>query len=535
MPDVTIQNHAFLPHRKTISDPPGYLLGGYTHRAAIVIDPSNFIVDRQNYAILVDVTDPDLRSVANGGVVANDDGSDIAFTDPGYIDHIPVKVQIYDPTTGHLMAWVQVPVISSITPTTIWLYCGAVTVDPAKPPANAVWSIGEDIVTLGEVDSSYVRDLTPAGNDGVIALGTVVQEAGLNGLPCGRITAAAKVNFPIVPMADEFSFTGWIKHAANPGAGFAAFLSSVDLTSPEKFQLLFSQDSAGPLTMRVVNGAAITDVLVPALGDLGWHQLGVVLTDDGLSIYFDAALAAFDPASVNNGLNTDTPMTFGNVAGGDQGWLGRFSFLRFANAEKDIDTVVLERLIFSNPSSMITPGTVVSIPAVVPIVVENYEVPITLVGEIDLNHVFSDNNVFYQLANEPVVHWINPPTGMPEFMTLAQWQILGQDLHSRLADPTNPEVYANVTKYTDPDSYKVNNVIGGPCCARFLFCLEQLGMEDCDPALPIFIQPVQSQAGLAGWSNLMVYSESGAKFQLRTWCGQCDKNGLLKDNPVSYP
>jgi hypothetical protein len=234
-------------------------------------------------------------------------------------------------------------------------------------------------------------------------------------------------------------------------------------------------------------------------------------------------------------LSTETPLTFANIAQGGSGWLGRFSLSRFANSTKNIADIALEKLIFVNPSSMITPGSLVAIPAVVPVVIENYEVPITLVGQIDLHHVFSDFNVFYQLTSQPVVHWINGPIGMPEYMTLSEWQKLGKDLNSRLANPTDPTVYANVTKYTDIDSYAINNVIGGPCCARFLFCLEALGMETCDPELPVFIQHVHSQAGPEGWSNLMVYSEAGAKFQLRTWCGPCDKNGLLKDNPVAYP
>lgn len=535
MPDVTIQNHAFLPHRKTISDPAGYLLGGYTHRMPILIDSGNFSIDRAEYTILVDITDVALRSIANGGNVVNADGSDIAFTAADKIAHIPAKVQVYDPATGHLMAWVKVPLITSAVDTVIYLYCGRTAADPAQPDPSAAWAIGEDIVTLGEVDGGYVRDLTPASNDGVIALGAVVQEAGLNGLPCGKITTDTEINFPMVNMVNEFSFVGAIKHAANPGAGFAALFSSVDLTSAAKLQVLISQDSAGPLTLRVVNGALTTDVLVPALADLGWHQIGVVLAADGLRVYFDATLASYDPSNVNAGLNTENPLTFANVAEGGEGWKGRFSLSRFSNSKKTISDIALERLVFTNPSSMITPSTLVSIPAVVPIVIENYEVPITIVGAVDLNHVFSDYNVFYQLASQPVVRWIDGPIGMPSLMTLAEWQQLGQDLHSRLADPTNPTVYENVTKYTDLDSYAINNVIGGPCCARFLFCLEALGMETCDPELPVFVQHVHSQAGEAGWSNLMVYSESGAKFQLRTWCGQCDKNGLLKNNPVGYP
>jgi hypothetical protein len=535
VPDVTIKNHAFLPHRKTISNPAGYLLGGYTHRMPITIDSVNFLVDRTNYVILVDITDAGLRTIANGGNVVNSDGSDIAFTDSNQIDHIPCKVQVYDPVTGHLMVWVKIPVISSVADTLIYLYCGRTQSDPAQPEPSATWAIDEDIVTLGEVDGSYVHDLTPANNDGVIILGAVTEEAGLNGLPCGKITIATKINFPQVRMEDSFSITGWIKHAANPGSGFSALISSIDLTSPQKFQVLISQDSFGPLTLRVVNGALVTDTLVPALGDLGWHHIGIVLAADGLKVYFDSVLATTDLANINSGLNTETPMTFANAAAGGYEWLGRFSLFRFANSKKELADIALERLVFLNPSSMVAAGALVTIPAVVPVVVENYEVPITIVGQIDLNHVYSDYNVFYQLASQPVVHWISGPFGMPEYMTLSEWQKLGQDLHSRLADPTNPDVYANVTKYTDLNSYAINNVIGGPCCARFLFCLEPLGMETCDPSLPVFIQHVHSQAGEDGWSNLMVYNEAGAKFQLRTWCGPCDKNGLLKDNPLSYP
>src|SRR5205823_6802560 len=67
-----------------------------------------------NFTVLVNVTDAALKTVANGGHVANANGYDIGF----YADSVGTtklkwEVEKYDGTTGNLIAWVKIPSVRS--------------------------------------------------------------------------------------------------------------------------------------------------------------------------------------------------------------------------------------------------------------------------------------------------------------------------------------------------------------------------------------------------------------------------------------
>jgi hypothetical protein len=90
------------------------------------------------YPLLINITgDDDLKTLANGGRVQNSQGYDIVFKTSGCVnyDH---EIEKYDGTNGDLVAWVQIPTLSSSTDTEIYMYYGAnVICDPSNP--TAVW------------------------------------------------------------------------------------------------------------------------------------------------------------------------------------------------------------------------------------------------------------------------------------------------------------------------------------------------------------------------------------------------------------
>lgn len=155
---------------------------------------------------------------------------------------------------------------------------------------------------------------------------------------------------------------------------------------------------------------------------------------------------------------------------------------------------------------------------------------IKLSGDVDLTQVLSDYNAFYQPATKPVVRWTDRPSG-PEYLFLADWQALGFDLHSACFDPADPEVAANIALYQARDAVAVPPLILAPCCARFLFCLGDLFDDPCpDPSLAHFSQYMAS-GGPVGWSDEVTYDD----MVMRTYCGDCNRDGLLADLSVAYP
>ena len=68
--------------------------------------------DLNNFAVLVTLTDANLRSTGNGGNVGQTDGGDFVFTSADGTTQLDHQIESYDATTGTLIAWVEVPTLS---------------------------------------------------------------------------------------------------------------------------------------------------------------------------------------------------------------------------------------------------------------------------------------------------------------------------------------------------------------------------------------------------------------------------------------
>jgi hypothetical protein len=110
----------------------------YQYCKKITVDHTQVSSSLTRYPLLINITgDDDLKTLANGGRVQNSQGYDIVFKTSGCVnyDH---EIEKYDGTNGDLVAWVQIPTLSSSTDTEIYMYYGAnVICDPSNP--TAVW------------------------------------------------------------------------------------------------------------------------------------------------------------------------------------------------------------------------------------------------------------------------------------------------------------------------------------------------------------------------------------------------------------
>ena len=76
----------------------------------MTIDHTKVPSTQSNFTVLVSVTDPALKTIANGGHVANANGYDIGFyADSGGSTKLKWEVEKYDGTVGNLIAWVKIP------------------------------------------------------------------------------------------------------------------------------------------------------------------------------------------------------------------------------------------------------------------------------------------------------------------------------------------------------------------------------------------------------------------------------------------
>jgi len=105
----------------------------WSFRKAIVIDHTKVAAELTNFPVLINLTDGDLpdRALANG--------FDMLFTSFDGTNKLAHQIEYYSSSNGALIAWVNVPNLSSTTDTVLYLYYG----NPAaanQQNATAVWT-----------------------------------------------------------------------------------------------------------------------------------------------------------------------------------------------------------------------------------------------------------------------------------------------------------------------------------------------------------------------------------------------------------
>jgi hypothetical protein len=137
-------------------------------KRSMTIDHTKVSSTQSNFTVLVSVTDPALKTVANGGHVANANGYDIGFySDSGGTTKLKWQVEKYDGTTGNLIAWVKIPSVSSSSDTVFYLMYGdsSINTDQSDPP-NTWDSNFKGVYHLSEATGSTSKDSTSNGYNG---------------------------------------------------------------------------------------------------------------------------------------------------------------------------------------------------------------------------------------------------------------------------------------------------------------------------------------------------------------------------------
>jgi uncharacterized repeat protein (TIGR01451 family) len=140
---------------------PAHALGNFTRHLAITVGAGVVGGPHANFPLLVDVSNPDLRTTDNGGQVWSANGYDIVFegqddticggasTSPCMLDH---EIELYDGTAGRVVAWVRVPSLANGR--VLHLYYGN----------NQITSSTEAVAAVFDADYVGVWHLKESGN-----------------------------------------------------------------------------------------------------------------------------------------------------------------------------------------------------------------------------------------------------------------------------------------------------------------------------------------------------------------------------------
>ncbi|MCD6308243.1 MAG: DUF2341 domain-containing protein, partial [Candidatus Latescibacteria bacterium] len=131
------------------------------YRMKITIDRANAVTEGQRgFPVLVVLEDVALKSAANGGHVASEDGSDIYFTEQDGRNRLAHELADYDPARGYVEAWVRLTRLYDDRDTELYAYYGDPGMTAGGKP-DPVWDDRYRLVShkAGETKPVEAADL----------------------------------------------------------------------------------------------------------------------------------------------------------------------------------------------------------------------------------------------------------------------------------------------------------------------------------------------------------------------------------------
>ncbi|HUK38925.1 MAG TPA: DUF2341 domain-containing protein, partial [Methanomicrobiales archaeon] len=272
------------------------------YRKNLTINHLKVSGDQANFPVLVSLTaDPELATYAQAN------GNDIVFTAADGTTKLSHEIESY--SSGTLVAWVNVPLVSSSTDTTIMMYYG----DPAAPGqqnptgtwANnytGVWHLDE----AGSGSTTDYLDSSMNGNYGQAGGGTAgaypSQAAGQigNGQSFDGandyIATTNSFNNPV-----NFTESVWFKTGTTASGKFIGFENIRTGQGAGTFDRMIYINSTGYVAATIWSGGVRLVGSNTKLNDSAWHYASFTYDGTGLRLYIDGSYL---------GMNTGTPQNY---------------------------------------------------------------------------------------------------------------------------------------------------------------------------------------------------------------------------------
>lgn len=191
----------------------------FTHYSPLTITDADVSgTPGAGFVALVMLTDNRLRSVSNGGNVAQTDGDDIAFYANDGTTQLPHDLVSYDPVTGAVVAWVRITCADGLV---IRMYYGDGGLS-AQSDQSGTWSGRVMMLSLNESaggGAPQYTDRTGNGNHGTITGGvtTVTGKVGSGAEFNGSTGIVATDAEAALRTQGSLRASMWVKYVNIPG------------------------------------------------------------------------------------------------------------------------------------------------------------------------------------------------------------------------------------------------------------------------------------------------------------------------------
>ena len=282
---------------------------GYGYMRAITID-HDWIpnADQANFPFLFSVTDPLLATTANGGHVASSNGYDMIFTsDPAGQHRLNYEMEEYHAGTGQVIAWVQIPTLSHITDTTIYLFYGNSGVTASQQNTTKVWDSNYGGVWHLSVNSAVsTADSTSNANNATLqgSATTGPGEFGSGAVLGGSSYFDAGSQTTVKP-THTGTMSAWINSAVFDN--YVIPIGNGDTSGFPEFGSLLTMNSSGNVSFTVDNSDWIAGLSIGG-GPLllhRWYYLTGTWDGANVKLYINGALVSSRTQNIDSSPSND--------------------------------------------------------------------------------------------------------------------------------------------------------------------------------------------------------------------------------------
>ena len=309
--------------------------------------------DSSNFPVLISITDPSLKTIANGGHVHNSNGYDIQFfADEAGTIKLNWEIEEYDSSAGILIAWVKVPIVSHSTNTIFYMQYGDTTVSTFQGGSTgSVWD-SNFMMVLHFPNGTLLsaNDATTNGNNGVLN-GATANPGVVNGSANFAASGTNYIQVPSSTMLDSNAGTwsSWIKTTVNDVHNEYIW-GRVDGGGSANGLMAYLHD--GCICIAMKPNTAFTAWSINSstvIADGNWHHLAIVFNSGGTcTLYIDGTVNG----TVTSGLWNFNNQVFRFGLGLDgfwQGYVGDIDEFRASNVNRSADWILTEYNNIKNP------------------------------------------------------------------------------------------------------------------------------------------------------------------------------------------
>jgi len=280
----------------------GTSVTGYRYRNSITIAHTKVPnTDQVNFPVLISGTYSYLATTGNGGYVTSSNGYDIAFaSDPAGLNALPFEQESYNPATGAVIYWVQVPTLSHTSDTVIYMFSDnpGITTSQANRAVwdgyyKAVWHLDQNPTGT----APQMLDSTTNANNAT-AQGTWSGSAQVSGQIGGSLIFTS-ANSDYLSTANSFNNPGtetvqaWFKSTSTSGKiiGFENAQTGTGSTTADRHVWLGTDGKVHGGLSCTYPGSLTSG---STYNDGNWHQAALTLdvTAQQAKLYVDGAQAA---------------------------------------------------------------------------------------------------------------------------------------------------------------------------------------------------------------------------------------------------